>query len=180
MFIPRLTAPSNTDLKWINTAYGGYNQCILGYPSYGYGSVLADCTGYRWGRTLETTNRTTCNLSINQAAIWYLNTGDGYARSTTTPALGAIACWDDGGSGHVAVIEEITYSGGVPVSCTISESNYGGAFFQTATIYASNNWQRWPGYTFQGFIIIPISTDLDVETLAAIINKKRKKKVIIQ
>ena len=27
-FIPRLTAPSQTDLHWIKTTHGGYNRCI--------------------------------------------------------------------------------------------------------------------------------------------------------
>lgn len=173
MFTPRLTRPSNTDPKWININYGGYNRCVLGNPSYGYGSVLADCTGYRWGRTLENTNRTTCNLSINQAAIWYLNTGDGYPRSQT-PTLGAIACWDDGASGHVAVIEEIQYQNGQIVSCTISESVYGGVFFRTRTITAASGWYRFTGYAFQGFINIPIPSD-DIDLLL-FVRKRRKKK----
>lgn len=177
MFTPRLTQPPNTDTHWINTAYGGLNPCILGYPSYGYGNCLANCVGYAYGRAWEILGYDP-GLCINQAALWYTY-NDGYPRSST-PSLGAIACWDDGGSGHVAVIEQINYSGGVPVSCVISESIYGGAFFQTYTITAASGWYRFTGYTFQGFIILPVLDDIDLETLAAIIRKKRKKKVIIQ
>lgn len=177
MFTPRLTAPPNTDPKWININYGGYNRCILGSPSYGYGSVLADCTGYRWGRWLELLNATTCNLSINQASAWY-GYNDGYRRSSE-PSLGAIACWDDGASGHVAVIEEVFYTGGIITSCTVSDSAYGGAFFQTATITRASGWQRFTGYTFQGFIVLPVD-DLDTETLLALIKKQRKLKVIVK
>ena len=178
MFTPRLSQPPNTDTHWINTAYGGLNPCILGYPSYGYGNCLANCVGYAYGRAWEILGYDP-GLCINQASAWYTY-NDGYPRSQT-PALGAIACWDDGASGHVAVVEEIHYSGGIITDCTISESIYGGAYFQTATIYASSNWFRFTGYTFQGFIILPVNADIDDEVLAAIIRKRRrKKKVIIQ
>ena len=176
MFTPRLTQPPNTDTHWINTAYGGLNPCILGYPSYGYGNCLANCVGYAYGRAWEILGYDP-GLCINQASLWYTYS-DGYPRSST-PSLGAIACWDDGGSGHVAVIEEITYSGGVPVSCTVSESIYNGAFFQTATITAASGWYRFTGYTFQGFIILPVDMALTKEILAAI-NKRKKEKMVIR
>ena len=177
MFTPRLSRPANTDPLWINTAYGGTNPCILGYPSYGYGSVLANCVGYRHGRGTEILGRPS-GLCINQASAWYTY-NDGYPRSSE-PQLGAIACWDDGASGHVAVIEEVFYTGGIITSCTVSESVYGGAFFQTATINRSSGWYRFTGYTFQGFIILPVDTDINEELLAAFIKKKRREKVIIQ
>lgn len=177
MFTPRLSRPANTDPLWINTAYGGTNPCILGYPSYGYGSVLANCVGYRHGRGTEILGRPS-GLCINQASAWYTY-NDGYPRSSQ-PQLGAIACWDDGASGHVAVVEEVFYTGGIITSCTVSESVYGGAFFQTATITRSSGWYRFTGYTFQGFIILPVDTDINEEMLAAFIKKKRREKVIIQ
>lgn len=176
MFTPRLSRPANTDPLWINTAYGGTNPCILGYPSYGYGSVLANCVGYRHGRGTEILERPS-GLCINQASAWYTY-NDGYPRSSE-PQLGAIACWDDGASGHVAVVEEVFYTGGIITSCTVSESVYGGAFFQTATINRSSGWYRFTGYTFQGFIILPIE-GLTKEILAAYIDNERREKVILQ
>lgn len=176
MFTPRLSRPANTDPLWINTAYGGTNPCILGYPSYGYGSVLANCVGYRHGRGTEILGRPS-GLCINQASAWYTY-NDGYPRSSE-PQLGAIACWDDGASGHVAVIEEVFYTGGIITSCTVSESVYGGAYFQTATINRSSGWYRFTGYTFQGFIILPIE-GLTKEILAAYIDNERREKVILQ
>lgn len=173
-FTPRLNQPPNTDVHWIKSGYGGLNPCILGYPSYGPGNVLANCVGYAYGRAWEILG-TDPGLCINQASAWYTY-NDGYPRSST-PSLGAIACWDDGASGHVAVIEEITYSGGVPVSCTVSESVYGGAYFQTATITAASGWYRFTGYTFQGFIILPVDF---YETLVCILDNTRKKRVIIK
>ena len=175
-FTPRLNQPPNTNVHWIKSGYGGLNPCILGYPSYGPGNVLANCVGYAYDRAWEILG-TDPHLCINQASAWYTY-NDGYPRSST-PQLGAIACWDDGASGHVAVIEEITYSGGTPVSCTVSESVYGGAYFQTATITAASGWYRFTGYTFQGFIILPVGSDMDSNLLAAYIKKDRKKKVIL-
>lgn len=174
-FTPRLTAPSNTDPRWININYGGYNRCILGYPSYGYGSVLSDCTGYAWGRWLELLNATTCNLSINQASIWYLNTGDGYARGQT-PQLGAVICWDEinQGSGHVAVVEQINYDANNNItSIVVSESVYGGVTFRLQTLYPGNNWHLYRGMTFQGFIYLPISFD-SLDTYMYVLLKQKK------
>ena len=174
-FTPRLNQPPNTDVHWIKSGYGGLNPCILGYPSYGPGNVLANCVGYAYGRAWEILGSDP-GLCINQASAWYTY-NDGYPRSNT-PSLGAIACWDDGASGHVAVIEEITYSGGLPVSCTVSESVYGGAYFQTATITAASGWYRFTGYTFQGFIILPV-VGLTTDLLSAIFIKKQKKDKVI-
>lgn len=177
MFTPILTRPPNTDPHWINTGYGGLNPCILGSPSYGPGSCLANCVGWRYGAAWVHLGYDP-QLCINQASLWYTY-NDGYPRSSE-PQLGAIACWDDGASGHVAVIEEVFYTGGIITSCTVSESVYGGAYFQTATITRSSGWYRFTGYTFQGFIILPVDTDINEEMLAAFIKKKRREKVIIQ
>ena len=40
----------------------------------------------------------------------------------STPQVGAIACWNDGGYGHVAVVTAVSSS----TSIQVSESNYGG------------------------------------------------------
>lgn len=174
-FTPRLTRPDNTDPRWININYGGYNRCILGSPSYGPGSVLSDCTGYAWGRWLELLNATDCNLSINQAAIWYLNTGDGYARGQV-PQLGAVICWDEinQGSGHVAVVEQINYDANNNItSIVVSESVYNGTPFRLQTLYPGNNWHLYQGQTFQGFIYLPITFD-NLDTYLLPVLKKRK------
>ena len=179
-FYPRTTAPSTTDLHWIQTSYGGYNSCILGYPSYATGSVLSNCTGYRWGRFLEECGLTTCNLSINQASIWYLNTADGYHRGQS-PKLGAVICWDEvnQGSGHVAIVEGITYDSNNNIqSITISESVYGGTPFRIQTIYPPN-YSLYTGMTFQGFIYAPVNFDperppLTTEELICILKKRRR------
>lgn len=178
IFTPRTTAPDPTDLHWIQTSHGGYNSCILGYPSYATGSVLSNCTGYRWGRFLEENGLTTCNLSINQASIWYLNTADGYQRGQT-PKLGAVICWDEvnQGSGHVAIVERINVNTlGNVHSIVISESVYGGTPFRIQTIYPPN-YTLYTGMTFQGFIYPQSQFDplpISEEELICIIKKRRR------
>lgn len=178
-FVPRLTAPANNDPNWLNVNYGGYNRCILGSPSYGPGSVLSNCTGYAWGRWLEIMGVQNCNLSINQAEIWYLNTADGYSRGSV-PQLGAVICYDEPGrgSGHVAIVEQInTDSQGNITSLTLSESVYGGVTFRLQTVYPGNNWHLYQGMTFQGFIYLPISFDAMDPYMFALLKQKKKIKI---
>lgn len=180
-FVPRFSTPSNTDLHWINENYGGYNRCILGSPSYGYGSVLSNCTGYAWGRFMEECGLTTCNLSVNQASIWYYAISDGYQRGST-PKLGAVICYDEinSGSGHVAIVEQINYDSNNNVySLILSESVYNGVTFRLQTVYASNNYHLYTGMSFQGFIYPPVDFDppsptLTLEELVCLIKKRRR------
>ena len=169
-WIPMTSPPAPTDPNWINVNYGGYNYCILGNPPYYTGSVLADCTGFAWGRWRQYLGYHH-NLSINQRSIWYLNTADGYNRGSV-PQLGAVICYDDGASGHVAIVESITYdSNNNPVSCLLSQSVYNGAFFENKTVYANNNYKLYDGYTLQGFIYLPVEvSELEIYLL----RKKRK------
>ena len=180
-FTPRLTIPDPTDKYWIKQGYGGYNRCVLGSPAYSYGSVLSDCTGYAWGRFLELLQATDCNLSTANAGAWYGHTSDGYARSTTTPKLGAVVCWGGSGvQGHVAVIEQIFYnSGGSVDHCVVSQSGWGWTdTFRTRTIQPSNNWWIYNDVgTFQGFIYLPIDYALPCPIK---FRKRNKIKVVIR
>ena len=147
-YVPRTTTPSNTDPNFINYAYGGNNRCIA-IASNGY--VLPNCTGYCWGRWLEL-GVPNVALSTGNATNWYGYTSDGYARSNQ-PALGAVACWSggSGGEGHVAIVEAVSTTG-----ITVTESAYSGYTFRTNTYPVS---MAKTGYTFQGFILIPLSFD---------------------
>ena len=146
---PRLSAPSNTDPNFINRNYGGYNGCI---PIQGNGCVMPNCTGYAWGRWLETAG--SCNLSTSNAANWFGNTGDGYARGSV-PALGACICFSTAGGqpGHVAIVEEIIDNDTI----VTSDSNYGAEYFVTRTRRRAWGWNWWSGGNlyFQGFIYNP-------------------------
>lgn len=163
MFVPRLTAPAPSDLRWIKTTYGGYNRCVLGNPSYGTGSVLANCVGFCWGRWLELLNATNCQLSTGNADHWYTHS-DPYQRGSA-PRLGAIACWSGGSSGHVASVEKITAT-----AITCSESAYNGYAFRVHDY--DINMSR-SGFTFQGFIYLPI-TYVSTAELMAIIKRRRR------
>lgn len=163
MFVPRLTIPSNTDLNWIKTTYGGYNHCILGSPSYGTGSVLSNCTGYAWGRWRELLGHDH-NLSTGNASNWYGHTSDGYQRGST-PKLGAVACWGTG-DGHVAIVEHITLT---YIRC--SESGWGWSDYFRVTDFNLSMYKS--GHVFQGFIYLPI-TYLSQNELIAIIKRRRR------
>jgi len=119
-------------------------------------SVLPNCVGYAWGRAHEILGEAP-KLSRANAETWYAHK-DGYSRGKT-PKLGAIVVWAKGkvgnskdGAGHVAVVEQIHSNG----SFTVSQSGYTGKKrFWTSTIPKSGYLK---GYTFLGFIYLPIST----------------------
>lgn len=151
-FIPRTTAPSQSDLHWIKTTYGGYNRCIVINTTTG--SVLPNCTGYAWGRFLEENNITDCNLSRGNAEIWFNNTSDGYERGQT-PKLGAVICWHSTRSGgHVAIVEKIYADGKIRTS----NSAYSGKRFYMKTL-SPPSYYMGSAYTFQGFIYPPNNFD---------------------
>lgn len=151
-FTPRLTAPDTTDKYWRHTSKGGLNECM----HISGGSCLPNCVGYAWGRFYEIIGEKPA-LSKCNAEMWYGNTADGYKRSST-PALGAIACWSKGkegngadGAGHVAVVERIEANGDI----VTSNSAYGGTRFYTQT-YKKSAGYNFGAYKFQGFILPPV------------------------
>lgn len=152
-FISRLTAPSKSDKHF-------YSDNIFYRCGYG----MPNCTAYAWGRWYELLG-TKPKLWTGNAENWYPKSKsyDGYERGQT-PKLGAIACWRKGqagndrdGAGHVAIVEEIYADG----SILTSNSGYKASLFFTKKIargYALS------GYTFQGFIYLPIEFDNPVNT----------------
>lgn len=145
-YVIRTTTPATNDPNFINYAYGGNNRCIA-IASNGY--VLANCTGYCWGRWIEL-GVTNCLLSTGNATNWYGHTSDGYQRGSV-PRQGAVACWSggSGGEGHVAIVEEVTTTG-----VNVTESAYNSYVFRSNT-YPLNMTKS--GYTFQGYIYIPLT-----------------------
>lgn len=125
------------------------------YPTYG----LPNCTCYAWGRFWEISdladgvkdysNKPT--LPTSDAGKWFSQV-TGY-ETGQTPKLGAVICWsaNDGGAGHVAIVEEIKEDGTI----VTSNSAYGGSFFYTRTITPNDGNYSVNGYTFQGFIYNP-------------------------
>lgn len=149
MFTPRLDAPSSSDKLWIQKYSGGYNPCI---PIYGGPSVLPNCVGYSWGRFTEILGTTSCNLSTDNAGLWYGNTQDGYERGSE-PRLGAVICWRrPGAAGHVAIVEQINADG----SIVTSNSAYNSTRFYTQTLQPpAYTWSSQ--YILQGFIYNPMA-----------------------
>lgn len=156
-FTPRTTAPSYSDLRWIQVGSGGYNQCI--YGSDGPPSVLPDCTGYVHGRIMEIrgVNTDDCGLSFGDGVTYWTNSSSIWEQSQN-PSLGAVLCYytntsGDGHPGHVAIVEEVIDNDTV----IVSESNYGGVRWERQTCYRRYGWRpdaTW-NVTAQGFLKNP-------------------------
>lgn len=156
-FTPRTSAPSYSDLHWIQVNSGGYNQCI--YGSDGAPSVLPNCTGYVHGRVMEIRGVTTddCGLSFGNAVTYWGSSSSNWVQSQN-PSLGAILCYYtntsyDGHPGHVAVVEEVIDNDTV----IVSESNYGGVRWDYVTCYRAYGWRPDPYWNVspQGFLTNP-------------------------
>lgn len=162
-YVPRLTAPSSDDLRWIMVQGGGYNQCIAGSWPGGisnYPSVLPNCTGYVHGRCMELANVTTDNLglSFGNAVEYWTGCSSEWIQSSE-PSLGAVIVYESipgyGTAGHVAIVEEIIDADTI----VCSQSDYEIAYFTTYTLYRQYNWAPYPypGYQVDclGFLINP-------------------------
>ena len=95
-----------------------------------------------------------CTWGVKVLAPWagdYWGNGGQWAasaaaagfRTGSQPQVGAIACWNDGGYGHVAVVTAVSSS----TSIQVSESNYGG----NRTIGNKRGWFN-PTTTSEGFV----------------------------
>ena len=76
-------------------------------------------------------------------AQWATSAAAAGFRTGSTPQVGAIACWNDGGYGHVAVVTAVSSS----TSIQVSESYYGG----NRTIGNKRGWFN-PTTTSEGFV----------------------------
>ena len=176
-FTPWFNHPGDSIINgpwWIDRDFGGYNRIPYRrywgmypipeyYPTLAYYSVLPNCTGWAEGRVRYCINNvTTPGYYAGNAGNWY---GSATWPTSQTPSLCAVACWGNGGPGHVAIVESINYDGnGNWVSCVLSESSYSNSIWgfnnwhfggvQNAMLYR-NNLNRWYGYHFQGFINTP-------------------------
>lgn len=181
-FTPRTTAPSYSDLRWIQVNSGGYNQCI--YGSNGAPSVLPNCTGYVHGRVMEIrgVNTDDCGLSFNNAVTYWTNSTADWIQQQD-PSLGAIVCYytiggGGGHPGHVAVVEQIIDNDTI----VVSESNYGGNRWDLLTCYRQYGWRPTSGWNVspQGFLKNPYVTGggggggLTPSMLLLLLSKKRK------
>ena len=129
-FEPRLTSPGR------DNAY--YNRSLNAFSKYGYG--MPNCTAYVYGRIYEITGEAPLIRRGNAGSWWSINKRNGYYEYGSEPKIGAIACW----SNHVAVVEVIDGN-----TITISQSHWGGNYFDTDTVKVGAN--RY-GQKFYGFI----------------------------
>lgn len=113
------------------------------YYNCGYG--MPNCTCYAYGRVYEMLDKEP-NLCHYDAEEWYdYNKEHGYYSYGKTPKIGAVACWDCGDSGHVAIVEAI-----VGDKIIMSQSAYGYLNFYLSVEDYDNPGQS--GWTFQGYI----------------------------
>lgn len=124
------------------SAYAYYTSENIYYNS-GYG--MPNCTCYAYGRIYEILGKEP-NLCHYDASEWYdYNKEHGYYTYGKTPKIGAVACWNYGTSGHVAVVEAI-----VGDKIIMSQSGYGYLNFYLSLEDYNNPGQE--GWNFQGYI----------------------------
>jgi surface antigen len=139
-FTPRTTQPPSSDRRYFSNDN----------PFHRAGFGMPNCTTYAWGRAHEILGRAP-TLNTGNARFWFSNNGgfpnanDRYPRGQS-PRLGAIAVWNNGTAGHVAVVERVYANGNVD----ISESSWGGTMFR----YRQNVNPRTVYSSFLGFIYI--------------------------
>ena len=140
-FEPRLTSPNGE-------AY--YTRKLNVYAQQGYG--MPNCVAYAYGRLYEI-NGQAPKLNRGDAGQWWsINKRNGYYEYGDVAERGAVACW----SNHVAVVEEINNDG----SITVSESHWGGKYFNTKKYYSMSSHY---GQKFYGYIYASSQSNDDTE-----------------
>ena len=128
-----LKTKATCPIYYIRQAYGGINTCREGNTSNGrpfQGSVLPNCTGYAQGRVLEMIGAVAGNSYAvqglnNNAKSWFSDASSCGLQTSQTPQVGAVAVWNYGENGHVAVVEQVISN--TDIIC--SESNWSNDFF---------------------------------------------------
>lgn len=127
----RLTAPNGEPY---------YTRQLNVYAQSGYG--MPNCVAYAYGRLYELNGEAPKLNRGDAGQWWYINKANGYYDYGSEPRLGAVACW----SNHVAVVEAINDETN---AVTVSESHWGGTYFNTKTFY---NMHSHYGQAFYGYI----------------------------
>ena len=140
-YTPRVSPPDKE-----NPCY--YSSDNIFYAS-DYG--MPNCTCYAWGRAYEL-NGEKPELSPYDACTWYpYNAENGIYDYGDEPKQGAIACWAyaDGGSGHVAVVEDVDDD-----TVLLSNSAYSGDEFYMDTVPVNDPSAGRDNWIFQGYIYV--------------------------
>ena len=109
-YTPAVTTVSQRPTYSSNASSYPTGQCTWG------AKTLAPWAGDYWGN----------------GGQWATSAAAAGFRTGSTPQVGAIACWDDGGYGHVAVVTAVQST----TSIQVSESNYNG-------IRSIGNYRGW-------------------------------------
>ncbi|MBR4320016.1 MAG: CHAP domain-containing protein [Oscillospiraceae bacterium] len=133
VFVPRFEAPTSDNANYFSGNI--FYQCGYGMPN---------CTCYAYGRAKELLGHEPSLSHGNADEWWGYNINNGYYPYGSEPKLGAICCW---AGQHVAVVEAINGD-----TVTISQSSWGGKFFETADVNKYNMNSVQSG--FQGYIYI--------------------------
>lgn len=152
IFEKRVKSPSTTNKFYIKAGKGGYNRAMeINKTTH---SCLPNCCGLVHGRWLESQKQTDYKkydkLCIGDAKSYY-NKKDGYKRGQVAK-LGAVVCFENKKSGHVAFVEQIYKNGNI----LTSNSGYNGTRFFTKELKKKNNYKFGIGYKLQGFIYPPV------------------------
>lgn len=174
-FTPRMDAYTPTQIynnpKW-------YSSQNIYYPA----SQMPNCTCYTFGRFWEINGRIVDGLGRGNGEDWWNSTdGSLLVKNSTTPVLGAIACWRHTVGdyyGHVAVVEKIYANGDIETSNSgyqrpLTSPVYNmSKYFWTETCYKDlygpgraylSEWMKTREYRLQGFIypadIAPVTYD---------------------
>ena len=159
IFEKRTESPSYTNKYYIKAGKGGFNRAMeINKINH---SCLPNCCGLVHGRWLESQKQTDYKkydkLCIGDAKSYY-GKHDGYERGQTAK-IGAVICFTNKKSGHVAFVEEVKSNGDI----ITSNSGYGGTRFFTKKLKKKNDYKFGIGYKLQGFIYSPCEFELQYD-----------------
>lgn len=166
-----IEAWTNAQTGWNNLVDGPNNTKVKPKDLIvGTNTVLPNCTSWVWGRLYEILGEEPFDFSGGDAGTWWNKAQTeaakkaGY-RTSDTPALGAIMCWQDkdnpSSMGHVAVVEKIFENGNI----TFSESGYhtwtfaDTGFWNLQKNTTPTSWYTVArhNYVFKGYIHTPLN-----------------------
>lgn len=160
MFLARLSKDGIANSKYWYT---------VEYATETDGLKLPNCTTYAMGRSGEVAGNSVKQGYCEDPMLTrqgYGNAKDFYKSARwavgTVPKVGAVCCWgsDSDQYGHVAIVEEVIDDENV----IVSQSNYGGTFFETKTYNCKvGKVTNGVGYVFQGYIYNPFIADIRTE-----------------
>lgn len=164
-FTMRTSKPGAGNKYYNNGNNGGWSWCVDGSPMDKNCNVLANCVGYACGRFNEIIGSMKYKTLCCNAENFIEAAKKAGLKVGNTPKLGAIMCWQKGGTlsgsdgaGHVAVVEKVYSNDKVYTS----ESAWNGSAFWNSTRTNSNGkWGMGSGYSFRGFIYNPAIKDND-------------------